>query len=74
MKVCCVFLLESPHGVQYVFNIKKRKSPEIILNLQLWDFFKKLKNEFEIAVGIRAISVRATEVLLYFQLRQCPGV
>ena len=29
---------------------KKRKSPSIIPNLQLWDFFKGLKNEFETAV------------------------
>ena len=34
--------------------------------MQLWDFSKGLKNEFEPAVrGKRAISVRATEVLLY---------
>ena len=43
-KVCCVFLLDLPHRgdsneyTQYtIFNIKKRKSPQIILNLQLWD-------------------------------------
>ena len=44
MRVCCVFLLESPHRgdsneyTQYtIFNIK-RKSPLIIPNLQLWVF------------------------------------
>ena len=57
MKVCCVFSLESPHGgdsneyTQYtIFNIKKEKSPIIILSLPLWDFSKGLKNEFETAV------------------------
>ena len=29
---------------------KKRNSPQIILNLQLWDFSKELKNDFETAV------------------------
>ena len=28
------------------FSRQKRKSPYIILNLQLWDFSKGLKNEF----------------------------
>ena len=30
--------------------LKKKKSPLIILNLQRWDFSKRLKNEFEIAM------------------------
>ena len=34
----------------YNFQYKKRKSPKIILNLQLCDFFMGLKNEFEIAL------------------------
>ena len=51
-----MFSLESPHRgdfieyTQYtIFNIK-RDSPLIILNLQLWDFCKRHKNEFEISV------------------------
>ena len=32
------------------FSIYKRKSRLIILNLQLWDFSKGLKNDFEAAV------------------------
>ena len=55
MNVCCVLPLESLHrgdsneDTQYtIFDIKK--SPIIILNLQLWDFSKGLKNEFEAAV------------------------
>ena len=46
MKVYCVFSLELPHPgnsseyKQYtIFNIEK-KIPEIIPNLQLWDFFQ----------------------------------
>ena len=56
MKVYCVFSLESPHwgdsneNTQYtIFNIKK-KITKIIPNLQLWDFFKGLKNKFQIAM------------------------
>ena len=56
MKVYCVFSLESPHRgdsdkcTQYtIFNIK-RKPPSIILNLQVWNFSKGLKNKFETAV------------------------
>ena len=33
-----------------IFNLKNRKSPRIILTLQLWDFSKGLKNEFETAM------------------------
>ena len=60
MKVCCVVLLESPHGgdsteytKQTIINIK-RKSPEIIPNTtqsaSMGFFGQGLKNEFEIAV------------------------
>ena len=48
IKVYCVFSLESPHRgdsnvyTQYnIFFKYKRKSPQIILNLQLWDFFPR---------------------------------
>ena len=56
MKICFVFSLEPPYRgdsndyAQYYFNIKKEKSPYSFTNLQLWDFSKELKNEFEIAV------------------------
>ena len=56
MNVCCVFSLESPYqgnSNEYtqhtIFNIKKLIT-QIILNLQLRDFSKGFKNEFEIAV------------------------
>ena len=52
-----MFSLESPHRgnsnkyTQYtIFNTQKRKSSYVILNLQLWDFSKGLKNEFETAM------------------------
>ena len=71
INVCCVFSLESPHGgdsneyTQYtLFNIKK--SPEIIPKLQLWDFFSRTQERLRNSRGKRAISVRAIEVLLYF--------
>ena len=51
-----MFSLESPHRCvsnEYIympFSVYKRKSPEIILNLQPWNFSKGLKNEFEKAL------------------------
>ena len=57
INVCCGFSLESPRlgdsneYTQYTSFKIKRKSPEIIPNLHLWDFFHKgFKNEFETAV------------------------
>ena len=48
MKVCCVFSSDTPHRgdsneyTQYtIFNIKKKKSPLIIPNLQLWVFVQR---------------------------------
>ena len=71
MKVCCVFSLESPHRgdsneyTQYtVFNVKKEKSRLIISNLQPRDFFLGTQERVRNSHGKRAISVRATEVLL----------
>ena len=53
-----MFSLESPRrgdfneNTQYtIFNVKKKKSPSIIPNLQLWDFFKGFKNKLEIAMA-----------------------
>ena len=52
-----MFSLESPHRgdcneyTQYtILNTKKERNNLIILNLQLWDFSRGLKNEFETAV------------------------
>ena len=45
-------------------SIKKRKSPLIIPNLQLWDFFQVTQERVQNSRGIRAISALATESLL----------
>ena len=71
MKVYCVFSLESPHRgdsnvyTQYTIFILKKKITLIILNLQLWDFFQGTQERVWNSRGKRAISVQATEVLLY---------
>ena len=69
-----MFSLESPHRgdsnvyTQYtIFNIK-RKSPKIILNLQLWDLFQGTQERVRNSDGKGAISVQATEDLLYLEL------
>ena len=50
---------------KYHFQYKTRKSPLIILNLQLWDFFQGTQERVRNSLSERAISVRAIEVLLY---------
>ena len=35
---------------QFTISIHNRKSPYLFLNLQLWDFSKGLKSEFETAM------------------------
>ena len=51
-----MFTLESPHRgdsneyTQYAIFQYEKKTPKIILNLQLWDLSKGFKNEFETAV------------------------
>ena len=72
MKVCGVFSLESPHRgdsneyTQYtIFNIKKK----ITLNYPksaVMGFFQGTQERVRNSGGKRAISVRATEVQLYF--------
>ena len=72
MKVCCVSSLESPHRgasneyTQYtIFNIKKKITLNYPKSAAMGFCSNGLKNEFETASrGKRAISVRATEVLL----------
>ena len=74
MNDCSVFSLELPHRgdsnkfTQYtIFNVKRHLT-KLFLNLQLWEFFKGLKNESETAVRgkrVTCINVRVIEVLLY---------
>ena len=57
MKICCVFLLESPRrgdsteNTKYtIFNIKKKITLNYSKSATTVFFFKGLKNEFETAV------------------------
>ena len=52
-------------NTQYTIFKKKRKSSLIILNLRLWGFFQGTQELVRNNRGKRAISVCATEVLLY---------
>ena len=66
--------LESPHrgdsnvNTQYTIFIIKKKITQIILILQLWDLFLGTQERVQNCSGKQAISVRATEVLLYIFL------
>ena len=71
MKVYCVFSLESPQRgdsngyTQYTISqYKKESHPKLIQNLQLWDLFQGTQEGVRNSRIKRAISVRATEVLL----------
>ena len=50
------------------FSLYKRKSPKIIPNLQIWDFFQGTQERVRNSRGKRATSVRGTEVLLYVNI------
>ena len=52
----------STHNIP--FSLYERKSPNFLLHLQLWDCFKGTQERIRNSRGKRAISVRATEVLL----------
>ena len=56
----------STHNIP--FSTYKRNLPLIIPNLQLWDSFQGAQKRVRNSRGKRAISVRATEVLLYLPL------
>ena len=75
MKVCCVFSLESPHRgdsnkyIQYtIFSIKKKNRPYNKLKSAAEGFFQGTQEQVRNSRSRRAISVRATEVLLYIVL------
>ena len=74
MKVCCVFSIESPHRgdsnehTQHTIINIKRKSPELIPNtimLAVMGVLLGTQERVRNSRGKQAISVRATEVLLY---------
>ena len=75
MKVCCVISLESPHRgdsneyTQYtIFNIKKENNPKLSQICSSGFLFQRTQERVRNSHGKRAISVRATEVLLYFDV------
>ena len=53
----------SAHNIPFLTY--KRKSPLIIPNLQLWDSFQGAQEQVRNSRSKRAISVRASRVLLY---------
>ena len=55
----------STQNIPFYFHYAKRKSPYIIPNLHLWDFFHETQERVRNSRCKRAISVRAIEVLLY---------
>ena len=71
MKVCCVFSLESTHWgdsneyTQYtIFNIKKKNTHNYSKSAAM-DFYQGTQERVRNSRGKWAISIRATEVLLY---------
>ena len=78
MKVCYVFLLESPHRSdsneykQYtIFNLKKKKITLNYPKSAAVGFFLGTQEQVQNSRGKPAISVRATEVLLYMYILFC---
>ena len=74
MKISCVVSLESPHrgdfneNIQYtIFNIKK-KNILYYSKSEAIGFFQGTQELVRNSRGKRAISVRATEVLLYIYM------
>ena len=59
----------STHNIP--FSIQKRKSPLKVLNLNLLDLFQGTQERVRNSRGKRAISARATEVLLYVLAYSC---
>ena len=75
MKVYCVFSVESPHrgdsneNTQHTIFNRKSKPPQIIPNLQLWNFFQRTQKRvlFKTAIPIFQYSTYLT--LPLFQIR-----
>ena len=75
MKVCCVFSLESPHrgdSNEYkqhtIINIKRKFTLNYPKSAAMGLLFQGTQERVRNSRGKRAISVRATEVLLYFNV------
>ena len=74
MKVCCVFSLESPHRgnsneyIQHtIINIKRKITLNYPKSAAMGFLFQGTQERVRNSRGKRAISVRATEVLLYLK-------
>ena len=74
MTVCCVFLSELPHrgnSNEYtqhtIFNMQKKISLNYPKSADIGLFFQGTQIRVQNSHGKRAISVRAIEVLLYFE-------
>ena len=72
MKVFCVFLLESPHrgdSNEYthytIFNVENKIIQKYLKSAAMGFLFQWTQEQVRNSHGKRAISVRATEVLLY---------
>ena len=72
MKVFCVFSLESPHRgdsneyTQYtIFNVENKITLNYLKSAAMHFLFQVTQEQVRNSHGKRAISVRATEVLLY---------
>ena len=80
MKVFCVFSLESPHrgdsneNIQYTIFNTKRKITLSYPKSAAMRFFLGTQARFRNSRGRRAISVRATEVLLYVVRKDQSGL
>ena len=75
MKVYCVFILESPHrgdSNEYthytIFQYEKEKDPKLFEICSYGILFQGTQERVRKSRGKRAISVRAIEVLLYYDL------
>ena len=74
MKVFCVFSLKSPHRgdsneyTQYtIFNVENRITLNYLKSAAMGFLFQGTQKRVQNSHGKRAISVRATEVLLYIR-------
>ena len=73
--VCCVFSLESPHegdsnkyAQHTIVNLKKENHPKLS-QVCGYGFFQGSQERVRNSGGKRAISVRATEGLLYYEVK-----
>ena len=75
LNVCCVYSLELPHRgdsneyTQYIYKIKEENLPKLSV-YRIWRKSLWTQESVRLIHGKRAIGIRATEVLLYFDNRK----